>query len=63
MRQFVLDKSDEETSTDNINKASEVVKPPLITRKQHPMRLLSNPPKVRIVTPEIRKSIISNIIK
>jgi len=63
MRQFVLDKSDEETSTDSINKSSEVVKPPLITRKQHPMRLLSNPPKVRIVTPEIRKSIISNIIK
>ncbi|XP_026812191.1 sodium leak channel non-selective protein [Rhopalosiphum maidis] len=62
MRQFVFDKSDEETSSDNINKASEVVKPPLITRKQHPMRLLSNPPKVRTVTPEIRKSIISNII-
>jgi len=63
MRQFVLDKSDEETSSDTINKSNEVIKPPLITRKQHPMRLLSNPPKVRIVTPEIRKSIISNIIK
>jgi len=63
MRQFVLDKSDEEISTDSINKTNEVVKPPLMTRKQHPMRLLSNPPKVRIVTPEIRKSIISNIIK
>lgn len=63
MRQFVLDKSDEETSTDNLNKTNEVVKPPLITRKQHPMRLLSNLPKVRTVTPEIRKSIISNIIK
>lgn len=63
MRQFVLDKSDEETTSESINKASEVIKPPLVTRKQHPMRLLSNPPKVRTVTPEIRKSIISNIIK
>lgn len=63
MRQFLFDKSDEETSSENINKTIEAVKPPLMTRKQHPMRLLSNPPKVRIVTPEIRKSIISNIIK
>lgn len=63
MRQFVLDKSDEETSLENINKTVEVIKPPLVARKQHPMQLLSNPPKVRIVTPEIRKAIISNIIK
>ncbi|VVC28002.1 Hypothetical protein CINCED_3A019232 [Cinara cedri] len=62
MRQFVLDKSDEETSLENINKTSEVVTPPSMTRKQHPMQLLSNPPKVRTVTPEIRKEIISNII-
>lgn len=63
MRQFVLDKTDEETSPENLNKAIEVIKPPLMTRKQHPIRLLSNPHKVRTVTPEIRKSIISNIIK
>lgn len=63
MRQFVLDKTDEETFPENLNKAIEVIKPPLMTRKQHPIRLLSNPPKVRTVTPEIRKSIISNIIK
>lgn len=63
MRQFVLDKSDEESSSENINKTNEAIKPPLMTRKQHPMRLLFNLPKVRIVTPEIRKSIISEIIK
>lgn len=63
MRQFVLDKCDEESSSENINKTNEAIKPPLMTRKQHPMRLLFNLPKVRIVTPEIRKSIISEIIK
>lgn len=63
MRQFVFDKSDEETSLENINKTTEATKPSLITRRQHPMRLLSNPPKVRTVTPESRKAIISNIIK
>lgn len=63
MRQFVLDRNDEETSSENINKISEVVTPPSMTRKQHPMQLLSNPPKVRTVTPESRKEIISNIIK
>lgn len=63
MRQFVLDRSDEEIPSEIINKTSEVVTPPSITRRQHPMQLLSNPPKVRTVTPEIRKEIISNIIK
>lgn len=63
MRQFVFDKSDEETTSENISIATEAIKPPLMTRRQHPMRLLSNPPKVRTVTPEIRKTIISNIIK
>lgn len=63
MRQFVFDKSDEETSSENINKTNEIVAPPSMTRKQHPMQLLSNPPKVRTITPEIRKEIISNIIK
>lgn len=62
MRQFVLDKSDEEAS-ENVSKKSEVIKPPVMTRKQHPIRLLSKPPKVRMVTPDYRKAIISNIIK
>lgn len=61
MRQFVLDKCEEEAS-ENVTKTSEIIKPPM-TRKQHPMRLLSNPPKVRTVTPDYRKAIISNIIK
>lgn len=63
MRQFVLDKNDEEVSTEKINKGTEAIKPLLLTRRKHPMRLLSKPPKVRTVTPEIRKAIISNIIK
>lgn len=63
MRQFVLDRSDEETCPENINKTIEIIKPPLIVRKQHPIQLLTNPPKVRTITPEIRKAIISNIIK
>lgn len=63
MRQFVFDKSDEEITSENITTATEAIKPPLMTRRQHPMRLLSNLPKVRTVTPEIRKAIISNIIK
>ncbi|XP_050436059.1 sodium leak channel NALCN isoform X2 [Adelges cooleyi] len=62
MKQFVFDKSDEEIALEGMKSTNETLKPLSMTRKHHPVRLLTNPPKVRTVTPDYRKAIISNII-
>lgn len=63
MRQFVYDIEDDEgTIADVTKKTSDMFNSPIIYRKQRPFKLLTNPPKVRVVTAEAKKAAINALL-
>lgn len=64
MRQFVYETEDDETSEGGIKKISEeVFNSKIIYRKQKPLRVLNNLPKVRVVNSKLKKASIAHIIR
>lgn len=64
MRQFVYETEDEETSEGGVKKISEdVFNSKIIYRKQKPLKVLNNLPKVRVVNSKLKKASISHIIR
>lgn len=64
MRQFVSDVEEEDGTTiaDITKKTSDLFNTPIIYRKQRPFKLLTNPSKVRVVTPDAKKAAISALL-
>lgn len=63
MRQFVYETEDDENSEAGIKKVEEVFDSKIIYRKQKPLKILNDLPKVRAVNTKLKKTSISHIIK
>lgn len=63
MRQFVYETEDDENSEAGIKKVEEVFDSKIIYRKQKPLKILNDLPKVRVVNTKLKKTSISHIIK
>lgn len=61
MRQFVYEM--EEDENEGVKRVCEVFDSKVVYRKQRPVKLLSNLPKVRNVSTDLRKAAIAYIIK
>lgn len=61
MRQFVFELGDDEN--EGVKKVTEVFDSKVVYRKQRPIKLLNNLPKVRHVNTDLRKAAITYIIK
>lgn len=61
MRQFVFELGDEDS--EGMKKIIEIFDSKVVYRKQRPIKLLSNLPKVRHVNTDLRKAAIIYIIK
>lgn len=61
MRQFVLEVEDEEN--DGAKRISETFDSKMAYRKQRPVKILNNPPKVRNVVTNLKKAAVIYIIK
>ncbi|XP_023021091.2 sodium leak channel non-selective protein na isoform X2 [Leptinotarsa decemlineata] len=63
MRQFVSETEDDENSEGGIKKISEeVFDSKIIYRKQKPLKILNNLPKVRVVNLKLKKTAVAHII-
>ncbi|XP_069692579.1 sodium leak channel NALCN isoform X3 [Periplaneta americana] len=60
MRQFVYEVEDEES--EGVKKVNEVFDSKIVYRKQKPVKILTNPPKVRNISTSLRKAAIQYII-
>ncbi|PSN30664.1 Sodium leak channel non-selective protein [Blattella germanica] len=60
MRQFVYEVEDEET--EGVKRVNEVFDSKIVYRKQKPVKILTNPPKVRNISTNLRKAAIQHII-
>lgn len=64
MRQFVYETEDDENSEGGIKKISEeVFDSKIVYRKQKPLKVLNNLPKVRVVNLKLKKTAVAHIIK
>ncbi|KAK9759203.1 Ion transport protein [Popillia japonica] len=64
MRQFVYETEDDENSENSVKKISEeVFDSKIIYRKQKPLKILNNLPKVRVVNSKLKRASIAHIIK
>lgn len=64
MRQFVYETEDDEGSESGIKKLNEeIFDSKIIYRKQKPLKILNNLPKVRVVNSKLKKISVANIIK
>lgn len=64
MRQFVYEMEDDDNSEGALKKISEeIFDSKIVYRKQKPVKILNDLPKVRTVSTKLRKSAISHIIK
>lgn len=61
MRQFVFEMENDENET--VKKINETFDSKVIYRKQRPVKILNNPPKVRNVVINLKKAAVSYIIK
>lgn len=61
MRQYVYEIEDDES--EGVKKANEAFDSKIVYRKQKPVKILCNLPKVRNISTNLRKSAISYIIK
>jgi hypothetical protein len=61
MRQFVYEV--EEDETEGVKKVNEVFDSKIVYRKHKPVKILTNPPKVRNISTNLRKAAIQYIIK
>lgn len=61
MRQFVFEMETEEN--EGVKKINETFDSKMIYRKQRPVKILNNPPKVRNVVTSLKKAAIIYIIK
>ncbi|KAI4457600.1 sodium leak channel non-selective protein [Holotrichia oblita] len=63
MRQFVYETEDDENSENSVKKISEeVFDSKIIYRKQKPLKILNNLPKVRVVNSKLKRASIAHII-
>lgn len=64
MRQFVYETEDDENSEGGVKKINEeIFDSKIIYRKQKPLQILNNLPKVRVVNSKLKKISVANIIK
>lgn len=64
MRQFVYETEDDETCESGVKKINEeVFNSKIIYRKQKPLKVINNLPKVRVVNSKLKKASISHIIR
>lgn len=61
MRQFVIEVEDEEN--ENAKRTNEAFDSKIVYRKQRPVKILNNPPKVRTVVNNLKKAAVIYIIK
>lgn len=61
MRQFVFEMENEEN--EGAKKVNETFDSKMIYRKQRPVKILNNPPKVRNVVTNLKKAAVNYIIK
>lgn len=61
MRQFVLEVEDEEN--EGAKRTNETFDSKIVYRKQRPVKILNNPPKVRSVVTNLKKASVIYIIK
>lgn len=61
MRQFVYEVEDEESET--AKRINETFDSKMIYRKQRPVKILNQPPKVRNVMTDLKKAAINYIIR
>lgn len=61
MRQFVFEMETEEN--EGVKKINETFDSKMIYRKQRPVKILNNPPKVRNVVTNLKKAAVIYIIK
>lgn len=61
MRQFVFEMETEEN--EGVKKINETFDSKMIYRKQRPVKILNNPPKVRNVATNLKKAAVIYIIK
>lgn len=62
MRQFIFEVEDDETA-EGVKKVNETFDSKMVYRKQRPVKILNNPPKVRSIVTNLRKAAITYIIK
>lgn len=64
MRQFVYETEDDANSEGVVKKISEeIFDSKVIYRKQKPLKILNNLPKVRVVDSKLKKASVAQIIK
>lgn len=64
MRQFVYETEDDETSEGGVKKINEeVFNSKIIYKKQKPLKVLNNLPKVRVVNSKLKRASVAHIIK
>lgn len=64
MRQFVYETEEDENSEAGIKKMNEeVYDTKIVYRKQKPLNVLNNLPKVRVVNSKLKKTAVAHIIK
>lgn len=64
MRQFVYETEDDENSEGVIKKISEeVYDTKIVYRKQKPLKVLNNLPKVRVANSKLKKATVAHILK
>lgn len=64
MRQFVYETEDDENSESGVKKINEeTYNAKIIYRKQKPLSILNNLPKVRVVNSKLKKISVAHIIK
>lgn len=61
MRQFVFEMENEEN--EGVKKINETFDSKMIYKKQRPVKILNNPPKVRNVVTSLKKAAVIYIIK
>ena len=61
MRQFVLEVEDEQNEA--VQRINETFDSKIVYRKQRPVKILNNPPKVRSVVTNLKKASVIYIIK
>lgn len=63
MRQFVYEVEDEDSIDGVCKRVSETWDSKMVYRKQKPVKLLNDTPKVRTISTALRKAAITHIIK
>lgn len=63
MRQFVYEMEEDEFSETSLKKVSEVFDSKIVYRKKKPVQILTDPPKVRTISNDLRKAAVNYIIK